>query len=102
LFFILFGQGDKKMKKEIREELIRYKDALRLACDLRTFPNNRKMGLFYATSLNQLGKLLEKLYAYLDDLIKEKKQKKVLRIIAQTDAKLQKIMYKTKHVNSRL
>ena len=90
------------MKKEIREELIRYKDALRFACELRTFPNNKKMDLFHATSLNQLGKLLEKLYAYLSDLIKDKKQKKVLQVIGQTDAKLQKIMYKTKHINSRI
>ena len=89
------------MKKKDKQDLIKYKDALRFVSNLRIFPNNRKMNLFESTSLNQLGKLLEKLQVYLYNLMEGKKERKILRIIGSTDAKLEREMYKKKIIDSR-
>jgi len=82
------------MRKEIKEELEKYKESIRFASGLRTFPNGKKMDIFDATSLNQLGKLLENLYLFLNDLTERKKPKKLLEIIGNCDARLLKERHK--------
>ena len=89
------------MKAKDKQDLRQYYVALITAQRLRTFPNSRKMDLFEATFLNQLGKLIEKLGFCLYNLMEGKKQRKVLQIIGNTDYKLDKIILKKNIIDSR-
>ncbi len=75
------------MKKQDKEDLIQYKQAIRLAGTLRTFPNGRKLPLFEATAINAIGKLIEYLDYILREIIDGKKPLKSIKIIGDTLAK---------------